>query len=253
MDCEDNSEGQKVRFPDSCRSSGGYRPIVSWAQQMKGGAHPSLGHSRWRAEPIPLLGTADEGRSPSLSWAQQMKGGAHPSLGHSRKGRSPSFSFCCLIRPWFERSTAGLTERVGARCPLYLRNSRWGRDHPCLFAALSYPDLKEVPIYCWADRESFPFVWWLSLAEFELWNFQGLSALIITKYSLIQMKCQGGNKYALSITVKFDQSTRRFGRISFARLFELTKHIALLFYLLSPYLLSCMRGSRNVRKKYTYY
>ena len=67
-------------------------------------------------------------------------------------------------------------------------------------------------------------------------------------YSLIQMKCQGGNKYALSITVKFDQSTRRFGRISFARLFKLTKHITLLFYLLSPYLLSCMRSSRNVRK-----
>ena len=67
-----------------------------------------------------------------------------------------------------------------------------------------------------------------------------------TYYSLIQMKCQGGNKYALSITVKFDRSTRRFGRISFAR--KLTKHIALLFYLLSPYLLSCMRGSRNVRK-----
>ena len=66
-------------------------------------------------------------------------------------------------------------------------------------------------------------------------------------YSSIQMKCQGGNKYALSVTVKFDQSTRRFGRISFARLFKFTKHIALLFYLLSPYLLSCMRGSRNVR------
>ena len=62
------------------------------------------------------------------------------------------------------------------------------------------------------------------------------------------MKCQGGNKYVLSITVKFDQSTRKFGRISFARLFKLTKHIALLFYLMSPYLLSCMRGSRNVRK-----
>ena len=61
------------------------------------------------------------------------------------------------------------------------------------------------------------------------------------------MKCQGGNKYALSITVKFDQSTRRFGRISFARLFKLTKHTALLFYFLSPYLLSCVRGSRNVR------
>ena len=42
--------------------------------------------------------------------------------------------------------------------------------------------------------------------------------------SLIQTKCQGGNKYALPITVKFDQSTRRFGRISFARLFKLTKH-----------------------------
>ena len=42
------------------------------------------------------------------------------------------------------------------------------------------------------------------------------------------MKCQGGNKYALPITVKFDQSTGKFGRISFARLFKLTKHIALL-------------------------
>ena len=51
----------------------------------------------------------------------------------------------------------------------------------------------------------------------------------------------------LSITVKFDQSTRRFGRISFARLFKFTMDIALLVYLLSPYLLSCMRGSRNVR------
>ena len=67
-------------------------------------------------------------------------------------------------------------------------------------------------------------------------------------YNLIQMKCQGGNKYVLSITVKFDQSTRRFGRISFACLFKLNKHIALLFYLLSQHLLSCMRGSRNVRK-----
>ena len=52
------------------------------------------------------------------------------------------------------------------------------------------------------------------------------------------MKCQGGNKYALPITVKFDQSTGKFGRISFARLFKLTKHIALL---------SFIRGSRNVR------
>ena len=67
-------------------------------------------------------------------------------------------------------------------------------------------------------------------------------------YSLIQMKCQGGNKCVLSITVKFDQSTRKFGRISCARLFKSTKRIALLFYLLSPYLLSCMRGSINVIK-----
>ena len=57
------------------------------------------------------------------------------------------------------------------------------------------------------------------------------------------MKYQGGNKYALPITVKFDKSTRRFGRISFKRLFKLTKRIALLFYILSPYLLSCMRDS----------
>ena len=72
--------------------------------------------------------------------------------------------------------------------------------------------------------------------------------ITLLMYSLIQMKCQDGKKYALSITVKFDQSTRRFGRISLACLFKLTKHITLLFYLLSPYLLSCMRGSRNVRK-----
>ena len=65
--------------------------------------------------------------------------------------------------------------------------------------------------------------------------------IVLYMYSSIQMK------YALSITVKFDQSTRKFGRISFARLFKLTKHIALLFCLLLPYLLSCMRVSRNVR------
>ena len=83
-------------------------------------------------------------------------------------------------------------------------------------------------------------------------NWQNCSHLDIKKffyknYSLIQMKCQGGNKYALPITVKFDQSTGKFGRICFARLFKLTKHIALLFYLLLPYLLSFIRGSRNVR------
>ena len=80
------------------------------------------------------------------------------------------------------------------------------------------------------------------------WIYGNPNAYIAPCYSLIQTKCHGGNKYALSITAKFDQSTRRFGRISFARLFKLTKHIALLLYLLSPYLLSCMRDSRNVRK-----
>ena len=67
--------------------------------------------------------------------------------------------------------------------------------------------------------------------------------ILVILYSLIQMKCQGGNKYALSISVKFDQSTRRFGRIGFACLFEFTKHMALLFYLLSPY----ERFKKNVR------
>ena len=74
------------------------------------------------------------------------------------------------------------------------------------------------------------------------------NVLINYRYSLIQKKCQGVNKYMLPNTVKFDQSTGRFGRISFARLFKLTKQIALLFDLLSPYLLSRMRGLRNVRK-----
>ena len=81
-----------------------------------------------------------------------------------------------------------------------------------------------------------------SLASF--FNYQ----LAVGKYSLIQIKCQGGNKCALSITVKFDQSTRRFGRISFARLFKLTKHMASLFHLLSPHLRLCMGGSKNIRK-----
>ena len=67
-------------------------------------------------------------------------------------------------------------------------------------------------------------------------------------YSLIQKKCQGGNKCALPVTVKFHQFTRRFGRVGFARLFKLTKHFALLFYPLLPHLLSCMRGTRNLRK-----
>ena len=52
-------------------------------------------------------------------------------------------------------------------------------------------------------------------------------------YSLIQMKCPGGDKYVLPITVKFDQSTRKIGRITFARLFKLTKHNTLTVYLLS--------------------
>ena len=33
-----------------------------------------------------------------------------------------------------------------------------GGAHPSPFAALSFPDSKKVPIYCWVDRESFPVV-----------------------------------------------------------------------------------------------
>ena len=66
------------------------------------------------------------------------------------------------------------------------------------------------------------------------------------------MKCQGGVKYVLPITVKFDQSTRRFGRISFAHLFKLTKHNILIVYLLSPHLLSCMRDSIYYKSRCTH-
>ena len=62
------------------------------------------------------------------------------------------------------------------------------------------------------------------------------------------MKCQGGNKYALPITVKFDQSTRRFGRISFARLFKLTKHIAFVAIFTVVY-----ERFKKCQKEYTYY
>ena len=46
-----------------------------------------------------------------------------------------------------------------------------------------------------------------------------LFLFFLSAYSLIKDKRQGGNKYVLPITVKFDQSTRRFGRMSFARLY----------------------------------
>ena len=34
-----------------------------------------------------------------------------------------------------------------------------GRTHPSLFDALSFLDSKQVPIYCWFDRKSFPVRW----------------------------------------------------------------------------------------------
>ena len=33
-----------------------------------------------------------------------------------------------------------------------------GGAHPSPFAALSFPNSKKVPIYCWVDREGFPVV-----------------------------------------------------------------------------------------------
>ena len=42
--------------------------------------------------------------------------------------------------------------------------------------------------------------------------------------------------------------SRKFGKMSSARLFKLPKHIVF-FYLLSPYLPSCMKGTGNIRKK----
>ena len=33
-----------------------------------------------------------------------------------------------------------------------------GRAHVSTFTALSFPDLKKEPMYCWVDRESFPVV-----------------------------------------------------------------------------------------------
>ena len=79
---------------------------------------------------------------------------------------------------------------------------------------------------------SFPYYFTISNSELRILN----SEICTTNFGI--RKCQGGNKYALPITVKFDQSTKRFSRISFARMFKLTKNMALLFYLLLPYLLS---------------
>ena len=77
---------------------------------------------------------------------------------------------------------------------------------------------------------------------------------LVRVYSLIQKKCQAGNKYALPITVRFDQSTRKLGRISFARFLKLTKLIALLlFYLLSTYLLYVYERFKKGQNEYAYY
>ena len=35
-----------------------------------------------------------------------------------------------------------------------------GRAHSLPFTALFFPDSKQVSIYCWVDRESFPFFRW---------------------------------------------------------------------------------------------
>ena len=36
--------------------------------------------------------------------------------------------------------------------------------HQSPFVALSFPNLKKIPIYCWVDRESFPVLSWQSQA-----------------------------------------------------------------------------------------
>ena len=38
-------------------------------------------------------------------------------------------------------------------------------DYPAPFVALSFPDSKKQPIYCWVDRDSFPVVGWRSLVS----------------------------------------------------------------------------------------
>ena len=60
-------------------------------------------------------------------------------------------------------------------------------------------------------------------------------------YTLMRKKCKGGNIYVLPIIAKFNQSTRRFGRISFARLLKFNKNNTVLVYLLSIHLLPCVR------------
>ena len=45
---------------------------------------------------------------------------------------------------------------VGARGPLYLLE----HSYPSLLTVSSFPESKQVPIYCWVDRESFPVTRW---------------------------------------------------------------------------------------------
>ena len=47
---------------------------------------------------------------------------------------------------------------VEARCIL-AQNIKSG-VHISPFAVLSFPDSKQIPIYCWGDRERFPIVGW---------------------------------------------------------------------------------------------
>ena len=56
----------------------------------------------------------------------------------------------------------------------------------------------------------------------------------------------------LSITVKFDQFARRFGRISFARLFKLTKHTTVILSLVTIFT-AVYERFKKCQKDYVYY
>ena len=56
-----------------------------------------------------------------------------------------------------------------------------GKAHPSPFAALSFPNSKKVPIYCWVGRESFPVVAGQSPASYSRFTATICTIIVLIK------------------------------------------------------------------------
>ena len=70
------------------------------------------------------------------------------------RGLSPRTGGQTMVKPKYVKVSHSLIAvgAVGVRIPLYLAQQMKGGAHPSPFAALSFPDSKKAPNYCWFNR-----------------------------------------------------------------------------------------------------